>query len=373
MCLTVLSSNKSVALLYQENLLCCSLRSCCFPAGVTFPVVQSKKETPAFTLNHSVVPIPDRSSFLNIREDTLNTEKIKRILFGLCLSRPGEPFFRYAPEPCPCTSEQKKKGFENMVHNNNEFQGFFAEFFDRLHEGCGDEEIWPVLLKPYGNRILELGSGTGRILIPLAKAGFRVTGIEYEPDMIALMEQKDYPRDHLKVIQGDARSFSLGKRFDIIMLSCNFINHFADANDVVAILSSCRNHLDPDGCVIIDCSAPDTDYMVRTNGKEEILSFTTGSGSEIRDYFRPEYDFLSQIEKDVIRLEEWKDGVLLREARTEETLTWYYPREIRSLIREAGLSVFRESAVLASEGKDRPIGPGSESMVFWCRPEQPLP
>ena len=172
-----------------------------------------------------------------------------------------------------------------MVHNNNEFQGFFAEFFDRLHEGCGDEEIWPVLLKPYGNRILELGSGTGRILIPLAKAGFRVTGIEYEPDMIALMEQKDYPRDHLKVIQGDARSFSRGKRFDIIMLSCTFITHFADANDVVALLSSCRNHLDPDGCVIIDCSAPDTDYMVRTNGKEEILSFPTGSGSEIINNF----------------------------------------------------------------------------------------
>ena len=253
-----------------------------------------------------------------------------------------------------------------MIRNDNEFQGFFAEFFDRLHEDCGDAESWPVLLKPYGRKILELGSGTGRILIPLAQAGFQVTGIECEPDMIALMEQKDYPRDNLKVLQCDARSFALDEQFDVILLSCNFINHFTDANDVVSILSSCRNHLEPGGCVIIDCSAPDTDSMVRMNGKEETLLYTTETGSEIRDYFRPCYDFLSQTEKDVIRLEEWKNGVLIREAGTEETLTWYYPREIRSLIREAGLYVFRESAEPAPDGQDRPIGPDSCGMVFYC-------
>lgn len=254
-----------------------------------------------------------------------------------------------------------------MIHNNNEFQGFFAEFFDRLHEECEDAEIYTALLKSYGNKILELGSGTGRIVIPLAKAGYQVTGIEYEPDMIAVMEQKNYPRNRLKVIRADARCFSLDEQFDVILLSCNFLNHFPDAEEVVSILSCCKKHLTADGRVIIDCSAPDTDFMVRTNGEEEILTFSTENSSEIKDCFRPRYDFLNQIENDTIRLEEWKDGILLRESYTEERLTWYYPREIRSLIREAGMRIVWESSILSPCGELRPITADSCSMVFCCR------
>lgn len=254
-----------------------------------------------------------------------------------------------------------------MIKNSNEFQGFFAEFFDMLHSDCEDARIYPALLKAYGNRILELGSGTGRIAIPLAEAGFRVTGIESEPDMIAVMERKPYPHDRLTVIRADARSFCLEERFDAVLLSCNFINHFPDGNDVVAVLACCRKHLNPDGVILLDCSAPDTDFMVRTDGREEILTFSAENGSEIRDYFCPHYDFLNQIEEDTIRLEEWKDGKLLREACTEERLTWYYPREIRSLIREAGMQVLWESSCLSADGIARPIAPDASGMVFCCR------
>ena len=253
-----------------------------------------------------------------------------------------------------------------MTQYSNEFQGFFADFFDMLHGGCEDAENYVSLLAAYGNRILELGSGTGRIVIPLAKAGFRVTGIEYEPDMIALMEKKDYPRDRLTVIRGDARNFSLGEKFDAILLSCNFLNHFTDAADTVSILKCCKAHLAPDGVVIIDSSVPDTAWMVRTNGEEEVLTFPTETGSEIKDFFTPSYDFLNQVETDVIRLEEWKNGILLREASTEERLTWYYPREIRSLVREAGMKVIRESSALAPAEDGSPVTPASEEMIFFC-------
>ena len=37
-----------------------------------------------------------------------------------------------------------------------EFQGFFAEFYDMLHAGCGDQAIYPELLKPYGRRSARL-------------------------------------------------------------------------------------------------------------------------------------------------------------------------------------------------------------------------
>lgn len=259
-----------------------------------------------------------------------------------------------------------------MTHHDTEFQGFLAEFYDLLHEGCDDARLYPILLKQYGHDILELGSGTGRIAIPLAEAGFRVTGVEYEQDMIALMERKPYPRDRLKVLQGDARNFRLDQRFDVALLACNFIDHFPDARDVVTILANCKRHMKETGCVIVDCSAPDTGYMAASSDREETFTFPTARGTEIRDYFRPRYDLLNQIEEDEIILEEWQDGRLLRSARTEEKLTWYHPREIRSLIREAGLSIRWESDRLPLDGQAHPIGPDADNMIFCCEIREPI-
>ena len=65
-----------------------------------------------------------------------------------------------------------------MTQTANEFQGFFADFYDRLHNYTSDAEGFAAVLKSCGKDVLELGSGTGRIAIPLAKAGYNVTGID---------------------------------------------------------------------------------------------------------------------------------------------------------------------------------------------------
>ena len=82
--------------------------------------------------------------------------------------------------------------------------------------------------------------------------------------------------------------------------------------------------------------------------------------------------YTNQIEEDEIILEEWQDGRLLRSARTEEKLTWYHPREIRSLIREAGLSIRWESDRLPLDGQAHPIGPDADNMIFCCEIREPI-
>jgi SAM-dependent methyltransferase len=248
----------------------------------------------------------------------------------------------------------------------DEYSGFFAEFYDILHAGNQDVKIYPRILAAYGSKVLELGCGTGRIAIPLAQAGFDVTGLEYSPAMIALLEEKPYPKERLQVIEGDARDFSIGETFDVILLTCNFINHFLDSSDVLRILRSSRQHLKDEGVVIIDCSAPDTKGMCESSGAEEMYEFKTPRGTVIKDYFCPHYDFLRQVETDTIRLEEYGGETLVREAEARETLTYYYPREIRGLVREAGLRVIKESGRLWDGGQLIPIGQEESEMVFYC-------
>lgn len=249
--------------------------------------------------------------------------------------------------------------------HRSEFQGFFAEFYDMLHAGCGDQDVYPALLRPYGRRVLEMGCGTGRVAIPLAKAGYEVTGIETEPDMLALLEKKDYPRDHLRIVRGDARTFCMEERFDAILLSCNFLNHFVDAQDALAVLQRCGEHLAVQGVVVVDCSTPDVRFMAQSHGQEETLTFPTPRGTVIKDYFLARYDFVRQVEEDRIILEEYQGEQLIRRAETEETLTWYFPREIRMLARAAGLQVVKEAARLSVDAPACTLHDASPQMVFF--------
>lgn len=246
-----------------------------------------------------------------------------------------------------------------------EFQGFFAEFYDMLHAGCGDQAIYPELLKPYGRRVLELGCGTGRVAIPLAEASYDVTGIEAEPDMLARLEQKQYPRERLKIVQADARSFHLESQFDAILLSCNFMNHFVEAADALAVLERCREHLAPEGVIVMDCSTPDVRFMAKTHGQEEAFTFPTSRGTVIKDYFLARYDFVRQVEEDRIILEEYQGDTLIRRAETHETLTWYFPREIRLLARTAGLRVQKEAARLGVDTPACTLEDASPQLVFF--------
>ena len=60
------------------------------------------------------------------------------------------------------------------------------------------------------------------------------------------------------------------------------------------------------------------EQMEGGDGGEETLTFKTGNGGEIRDFFRARYDLLNQIEEDEIRLEEWRDGAIMHMAGENE-------------------------------------------------------
>jgi len=75
---------------------------------------------------------------------------------------------------------------------------------------------------------------------------------------------------------------------------------------------------------------------------------------------------LNQKELDYIKLEEYDGTVLIRQAEANEELTYYYPREIRGLIREAGLKIVRESGALWDPDKDIAISEENGEMIFYC-------
>lgn len=85
---------------------------------------------------------------------------------------------------------------------------------------CGsyseDLPLWHELARAHGDPVLDLGAGTGRVSIALARAGRQVVALDLEPDLLAALRQRaqGLPVD---TVVADARTFALDRRFPLIL------------------------------------------------------------------------------------------------------------------------------------------------------------
>ncbi|HOK65121.1 MAG TPA: class I SAM-dependent methyltransferase [Bacillota bacterium] len=259
-----------------------------------------------------------------------------------------------------------------MAHaEGNQYAGFFAEFYDIIHAGLGDVDGWIEFGHRFGPDILELGVGTGRIAIPLALAGFNVTGVDNSDDMIKRCQMKlsyedERTRGRISIVKDDITCFDLNKQFDLIIAPCNVICHLWQPGKLHDTLSCVKEHLKSSGTFILENSLPDIPYMVRTNDIVQVFEFEHPlTGNTIVSRYKTRYDFLNQLKYDWIELEEYDDtGALLRDALCEDTMTYFFPRELRLMLDACGFFILEERGSLLEAS---PIGPESTEMVFVCR------
>jgi 2-polyprenyl-3-methyl-5-hydroxy-6-metoxy-1,4-benzoquinol methylase len=94
--------------------------------------------------------------------------------------------------------------------------------------------------------ILELACGTGRLTIPLALDGHDVVGLDASYAMIRAARAKaELKRAEAEFVQGDMHRFDLGRRFSLVIVSCNSLAHLTANDDIVECLNKIVRHLTP--------------------------------------------------------------------------------------------------------------------------------
>ncbi len=216
------------------------------------------------------------------------------------------------------------------------YHGLFAEVYDIMQNWHDDVPFFTKMIKKYGEPILEIGSGTGRTLIPLAAKNIRITGIEPSRDMLEICKQKMLHENlsDIDILNIDAGSFRLEETFRLIYFTCNTFKYFLTRAKQIEVLQNVKKHLHPDGRLIIDLTLADLPYMVKMHNQDhEKLEYEDPlMGYKIVQFGKSEYDFINQIEKDFIMIEKWDDDNLLEVAEAEITITYFFPREIMLLL-----------------------------------------
>ena len=122
--------------------------------------------------------------------------------------------------------------------------------------------------KKFGDPILELACGTGRITIELAEAGYDITGLDIMPPMLSLAQKKAKDRNvKIQWVRADCRNFKLAEKFKLIIFPFNSIAHLHELKDIDACFSCVKNHLTDDGRFIIDFFNPSLKILLRDSSK----------------------------------------------------------------------------------------------------------
>ena len=86
-----------------------------------------------------------------------------------------------------------------------------------------DIEFWKLIFSDNNLKILELGSGTGRLAQPIIKEGLNYTGLEISSKYVSYANLK-FPFLN-PFVQGDMRNFNLNQKFDVIFIGFNSFLH----------------------------------------------------------------------------------------------------------------------------------------------------
>ena len=125
-----------------------------------------------------------------------------------------------------------------------------------------DIEFWQQFAQNYGEPILEIGCGSGRVTLPLVQSGFQITALDFSEKMLAILRQKAKNSSNLELVQADMRNFNLEKRFASAFISYFSLQQLLSVSDMLACLQTIHKHLKNGAKLGLDimpcvCEGPD--------------------------------------------------------------------------------------------------------------------
>ena len=211
--------------------------------------------------------------------------------------------------------------------------------------------------------ILELGCGSGRIAVALARDGHTVVGLDRSRAMLARAAERAAAAGvHLELVQGDLRAFALGRRFGLVIAPFNTFLMVPPA-DRGACLSHIRRHLAPEGLVALDVFQPDPERIVGFDGGV----VDEGSAVDPRNGERVTFFTSSRANVDrtthTLRADAvGADGAVRRYERSL-TLHFLYRHEAELLLERAGFEVIS----LHGDGEGTPADEHSPRLLIVAR------
>lgn len=246
----------------------------------------------------------------------------------------------------------------------------WPDYYDWTSEGLdGDLSYYADLAMKVGGPVLELGCGTGRCTLGIARHGLDVVGIDRESIMLQQAARKAEAMGlahSCRWIQGDMSQFELEEQYPLVVIPYRSFLHLMTPREQLDTLSCIHRHLKDDGILAFNIFVPHVRHMTEEDGKYLYRgSFPIpGTGSRVEVYDGLQFDHFNQ-HAFVIRYYERFDsqGRTEERLRTRFSLRYIYPAEVDLLLRSSGFEVCNRYGGFQRE----PFGPDSDELIIEAR------
>jgi SAM-dependent methyltransferase len=241
------------------------------------------------------------------------------------------------------------------ARNENEFDTYdiFADLYDSVHAGVtNDIPFYVEEACRSALPVLEVGCGTGRVLIPVAAAGIPVVGIDISQRMLAKCQDKvatlpSETRSRITLLHADVRDVTLSQRFGLIYLPNRTFNKLLRMDDQIQALRNIWHHLQDGGRLALNFFDPNLNEIslglgemrgiLRAPGKELMR---LDNGNSVSHIFTSTYQPTTQCVDHTIIIEEINmDGRVIDRHYVHHLLRWVYRYEFEHLLSRCGFEL----------------------------------
>jgi SAM-dependent methyltransferase len=251
-----------------------------------------------------------------------------------------------------------------------------AVVYDAIYGERDDVAFWRAMAAAASGPVLELGCGTGRILLPLARAGHDITGLDLTPHMLArcrakLEQEPAAVRTRVRLVQGDMTAFDLGRRFALVTIPFAGFQHLRTVEQQLACLGCCLSHLLPGGRLVLDLPNPDPAPPSHASADEAVEGEASAQVAELPGGARVrwwatvlEYDRATQCHEYELTYEVTEAGGAVTRLQETFPLRYIFRYELEHLLVRAG---FRLEA-LYGDHDAAPFAGGSPALIAVATP-----
>ncbi|WP_028563455.1 class I SAM-dependent methyltransferase [Paenibacillus pinihumi] len=246
------------------------------------------------------------------------------------------------------------------------YEGILAETYDMRFAGneAHDHEFFRQLILEVPGAALELGCGTGRLLLPYLAAGMDVDGVDCSTEMLEICRAKAQIDGQNPVLyEQSMEQLHLPKKYMTIYIPAASFVLLYEREDAMEALRRIYAHLEHGGQTLIPLFIPkhlfnhkDDEWMPGFKGKRS-------DGSEVVVSSKTKIDFLEQIHSKLERYEIFKDGVLMDTRYSTTKMRWFGKYEFMMMLEKAGfndISIYGDYSVLE-------VNPDQSFMIMRAR------
>jgi SAM-dependent methyltransferase len=246
-----------------------------------------------------------------------------------------------------------------------------GELYDNVpvYKARHDIDFYADEARASPGEVLELGCGTGRVLIPIARSGKKITGIDSSPRMLAqckarLMSEPAAVREKATVEVGDMRSLDMGRTFGLVIIPFRPFQHLIDIAEQIATLQSAHRHLEPGGRLVFDVFNINPRYFVdehRADEREDTPETPLPNGRTFRRTGRVTSVYIAEQFSEVELIYYVRNGNGKTERLVQSfPMRWFWRNEVEHLLARCG---FQIESVFGDFDRS-PLTDSSPEMIF---------